>query len=176
MVCSPRGSAGRIWEMTTPALCPTCGRPLDEHNRQVRFKRPDAVFAIPGDDLAGRVWGDDPLLAVKDVGFFVRTLLPVKLTGGYTVTFGIWLTVESDVLYQAYQVWHASEYADLEISGEVANALPNWGEAVVGGRVSTEVRDPDQIPYVCGSDDPLILRILTDEWPHDEVLPYLPAQ
>lgn len=35
---------------------------------------------MSSEELAGNVWGDDPLLAVKDVGFYIRTLLPVKLT------------------------------------------------------------------------------------------------
>jgi hypothetical protein len=41
--------------------------------------------------------------------------------------------------------------------------------------VRTAVRDADQIPYVCASEDPLVARILTDAWPHDEVLSALPA-
>jgi hypothetical protein len=148
---------------------------VDEHNRHIRFSRPDVVFAMSPESLAGNTWGDDPLLAVKDVGLFVRTLLPVNLTGGYTVTFGVWLTVESETLHNAWQVWHEPEYSDLRIAGELANALPPWGDQVLGKHVRTEVRDPNAIPYVCGTHDPLVARILTDEWPHDQVLPHLPA-
>lgn len=105
----------------------------------------------------------------------MRTLLPVNLTDGFTVTFGVWLAVESDVLHHAWQIWHAPDYVGLRFCGQLANALPPWGEQVVGRRVCTEVRDANAIPSVCASDDPLVARILADEWPHDEVLPHLPA-
>jgi len=155
--------------------CPTCGRPVDEHDRHIRFQRPDVVFAMSQEELAGRVWGDDPLLQVEDVGCFIRTLLPVRLTGGYAVTFGVWLLVAPEVLHHAWSVWDAPAYLDLEIDGHLANALPRWGGDVVGRHVWTEVRDADEIPYVSASDDPLVTSLLTDEWAHDEVLPHLPV-
>jgi len=166
---------GSVLTVTRAEACPTCGRPVDEHDRHIRFQRPDVVFAMSEADLAGKVWGDDPLLQVDDVGCFIRTLLPVRLTGGYTVTFGAWLLVAPEVLHHAWSVWHAPEYLDLEVEGDLANALPRWGAGVVGKHVWTEVRDADEIPYVCASDDPLVSRLLTDAWAHDEVLPHLPG-
>jgi hypothetical protein len=154
--------------------CPTCGRPLDDHNRHVKYGRPDPVLALPAEKLEGAVWGDDPLLAVKDVGCFIRTLLPVRLTGGFTVTYGVWLGVEASVLEKAWTIWHAPEYAQLSFEGLVANALPPWGEATMGKLVQAAVRDVDAIPYVTASSDPLMRRLLGDEWSHDEVLATLP--
>ncbi len=159
---------------TASRHCPTCGRPLDDHNRQVKFKRPDSVFAIPDSELEGRVWGDDPLLAVKDVGFFIRTLMPVALTGGFTVTYGVWIEIESDDLHNAWRVWHLPEYVNLRLTGLLANAAPPWGDVLLGASVSAAPRDPDEIPYIIASTEPNLGRILTTEWPHEKVLAFLP--
>lgn len=66
--------------MTTTA-CELCGRPIDAHNRHVRFTLPDPVLAAspPSDDI----WlsHDDAatsvMMQVRHVGLFVRALLPV---------------------------------------------------------------------------------------------------
>jgi hypothetical protein len=78
--------------------CPKCGRPLDDHNRHLRFTWPDPVLSVPESERHSRTWGNDVLMQVKDVGSFVRVLLPVRLSGGYTVTFGTWLSVHPEDL------------------------------------------------------------------------------
>src|SRR5260370_41417659 len=79
-----------------PLACVTCGRALDAHDRHVRFKFPDPVLAA-SEDQRGKAWQSDPdanravMMQVPEVGPFVRALLPVHLSGGYTLTFGLWL-------------------------------------------------------------------------------------
>lgn len=56
------------------ASCPTCGRPLDEHDKNVRFRLPDPVLATPDWEGLDGTWlsESDPNLAVMmlvpDVG------------------------------------------------------------------------------------------------------------
>lgn len=75
------------------------------------------------------MWGSDVMMMVRDVGAFIRVLVPIRLSGGYTVTFGAWLGVHPDDLRHAYEVWNGPEYSGLELSGRLANRLPPLGGA-----------------------------------------------
>jgi hypothetical protein len=107
------------------AACPTCGRPLDEHNRHFRFKVPEPVLAIPEADRPGLTWGNDVLMQVEGVGFFVRILVPIKLTGGHTTTYGAWLSVHPEDLRRSWEVWTTPAYKELRLRGVLANSFPD---------------------------------------------------
>lgn len=121
--------------MVADNTCPTCGRPLDSHNQHFRFTLPDPVLDTPARESAPGTWMShgDPnssvMMQVPSVGPFVRVLLPVSLTGGFTVTFGVWLLVHPDDLARAYRIWWEPQYADLVLDGWLANALPGLGTA-----------------------------------------------
>src|SRR5688500_16881938 len=107
--------------MNDALVCAHCGRALDDHNRDLRFGLPDPVLAIPEAERESRTWGNDVMMAVEGVGGFVRALLPVRLTGGYSIRYGLWLSVSSAELRQAYDVWWEDAYRDLVLNGFVAN-------------------------------------------------------
>jgi len=154
--------------------CPACGRPLDLHNRHVRFTLPDAVLDLADREATAGTWMShgtargSVMMQVPDVGAFVRALLPVTLSGGCRITFGVWLAVDPSDLRTAFAVWWEPEYRDLRLHGWLANRLPPWG--LLTAPVETVVRDPDETPYCDHSTDPQLDRVLHDEWPHDLVL------
>ena len=152
--------------------CPNCGRKLDEHNRHVRFVLPDPVLEVPESEREARSWGNEVLLQVQGVGAFVRVLLPVRLSGGYTVTFGAWLAVHPEDLRRAWRVWWSDEYPRLELRGYLANAIPPWG--LLRAPAVARVRHPDQAPYLVESPDQLLGQVLENEWPHEPVLAVMP--
>jgi len=152
------------------AVCALCGRLSEEHNRQLRFVLPEPVLAVPADERASRTWGNDVLMMVQEVGAFVRVLVPVHLTGGYTVTFGAWLGVHPDELRRAYDSWFAPEYQQLELNGVLANMLPPWEEQTYRRPLRVTVRDSNEVPYAAESPDTGLQRILTAEWSHGFVL------
>jgi hypothetical protein len=162
----------------TATACPTCGLPLDTHNRHVRFQLPDPVLALPERDRTAGTWlshqdaNTSVMMQVPNLGGFVRVLLPVQLTGAYTVTFGVWLGVHPDDLRRAFKVWWEPEYKDLQLEGRLANALPNWG--LLGAPATTVVQDTDATPYVVQSSDPVLSQVLSNEWSHAAVLASLP--
>ena len=162
--------------MTASPVCPHCGRDLDQHNRHLRFRLPEPVLAVPEAERAERTWGTDVLTMVQGVGAFVRILVPVRLTGGYTVTYGAWLGVHPDDLKRAYDIWWDKSYATFEVEGRLANMLPPWENESYGRPLRAAVRDPDAVPYATESSDPQLQRILQDEWPLslvlDAVAPY----
>jgi hypothetical protein len=159
--------------------CATCGRPMEAHDRHVRFRLPDPVLPMPRQDRAEGTWKTDAdpnkavMMLVPEAGAFVRALLPVQLTGGYTVTFGVWVGVHPDDLKRAFEIWWTAEYAQLTMEGRLANALPCW--EVFGVPVTIAVSDPDVTPYCVSSSDQELASVLTDEWDHDLVLDTLPA-
>lgn len=154
----------------TTALCPSCGRSLDEHNRHIRFGVPEPVLSIPESERAARTWGNDVLMQVKDVGAFVRILVPVKLSGGYTVTYGAWLSVHPDDLRRAWEVWMDDSYAQLRLRGVLANMLPGWESETYVKPVEAAVLNVEETPYAVDSPDDFMRRVIQDEWPHEFVL------
>ena len=154
----------------TEARCHTCGRLLDEHQRHLRFRLPEPVLAVPANERADRTWGNDVLMEVRDVGAFVRVLVPVRLTGGYTITYGVWLGVRAEDLRRAWEVWRTPEYTDLRLDGLFANKLPAWERETYGRPLVATVRDPDAVPYATESDDPFMRCVLQEEWPHEPIL------
>jgi hypothetical protein len=158
--------------------CALCGRDVSAHDRQVRFRLPQPVLDSPERDQGPGAWvshGDaesSVMMQVPSIGAFVRALLPVRLTGGHAVTFGVWVGVHPDDLQRAFAVWWEPEYAGLRIDGYLANRIEPWG--LLGAPVRLEVRDPDQTPYCAASPDSVLSRVLDGEWPHEEVLAALP--
>ncbi|HEY7138869.1 MAG TPA: DUF2199 domain-containing protein [Methylomirabilota bacterium] len=154
----------------TEQRCPTCGRLLDEHRRHLRFRLPQPVLEVPEGERAERTWGNDVLMQVREVGSFVRVLVPVRLTGGYTVTYGAWLFVRPEDLRHAWEVWWTPEYAQLRLAGLLANMLPAWESHTYGKPLAIAVRDPESAPYAVDSSDDFMRRVLQDEWPHEPIL------
>ena len=159
--------------------CAECGREQSEHDRHVRFMLPDPVAAREIDIGSSGFWmsHDTPresvFMAVDGLGSFLRSLLPVRLTGGYVVTFGVWIGVPHEEMLRAFEVWNAASYVDLALNGLLANSLPIWG--LLGSRVHLEVSDLNQTPYCTSSSDDELSSVLTEVWPHERVLSELPA-
>jgi hypothetical protein len=143
------------------------------HDRQVRFTLPDPVLNARR-ATTNETWmshptaGESVMMQVSGLGAFVRVLLPVRLTEGHTVTFGVWLAIDPRELESVYGAWWKPEYRELRLTGRLANIIPPWG--MLAAPVATVVRDAEQTPYCDRSDDPLLDRVLHDEWAHDLVL------
>src|SRR3989442_9766282 len=66
--------------------CSLCGRPLDAHDRDVRFGLPNRIFELP-EEKRQLSRGGQAMVAARGIGQFVRVLLPVRLTGGFRIPF-----------------------------------------------------------------------------------------
>lgn len=161
------------------STCATCGRPLSEHNRDVRFRLPDPVLDLPDQERTDGVWmsHDDAIksvmMQVPGVGPFCRSLLPIHLDGGYTLHFGVWIAIHPNELQRAFSLWWTPEYETLELDGYLANSLPGWGG--LASPVHAVVRDSEHTPYLVSSTNAELEHVLVHEWPHEEVLARLPA-
>jgi hypothetical protein len=109
-----------------------CGRPLDAHDRQVRFRLPEPVLTSPAQEKTPGSWlsHDSPetsvMMQVPAIGAFIRALLPVRLSGGHTITFGVWMCINPRELPRVFAVWWEPEYRHLRLDGALANSIPPW--------------------------------------------------
>jgi hypothetical protein len=159
-----------------------CGRPVSEHNRHVRFTLPDPVLTLPERERTTGTWmshdtaNESVMMQIPNVGAFVRALLPVKLVGGDSVSFGVWLAIDprNDALRDLAALWWNDEqYRSLRVSGWLANAIPPWGLLAVP--VTATVQDVQQTPYCTESSDERLMRVIDEAWEHDLVLAELPS-
>ncbi len=112
--------------------------------------------------------GDSETMRVAGLGAFIRALVPVQLTHGHVITFGVWVSVFGDDLARASDIVWQPDYAQLELQGVLANELPPW--SVLGAPVNLMVRSTDQTPSCSASSDPELSRVLTEVWAHEFVL------
>lgn len=124
------------------------------------------------EERQGRTWQTRDMMDVQGCGAFIRALLPVKLTGDHSVTFGVWLAVDPDDMQRAFRAWWEPEYLTFTVDAWLANALPIWGLLAVP--VRAQVRQESELPYVVSSQDQNMTRVLTGEWDHELVLSALP--
>lgn len=126
--CKPDHLLPDTERVTTSATCPSCGRPLDAHDRHVRFTLPD-MLALPEQERTAGTWMSDDsagasvMMQVPKVGAFVRVLLPIHLTGGFSLTYGLWLEVSPKDLMRTFKVWWQPTCIDLQLSGRLGNAI-----------------------------------------------------
>lgn len=92
-----------------------------------------------------RVVGDD---ADPSVGAFVGALLPIRLVGGHTVTYGVWAGIHPAELQRVFGIWWEPEYQNLRLEGVLANSIAPWG--LLGAPVGLLVPRPPAHPVLLG--------------------------
>jgi hypothetical protein len=68
----------------------------------------------------------------------------VKLSGGYSVTFGFWVAIDPGQPRHLFDVWWTHEYERLALEGYLANEVMPWG--LLGAPISLRVRDRSHTP------------------------------
>ena len=167
-----RSSRAKVGGKATLEPCACCGiapgpggRPLS-----ITFEQPDVIDEVPPELLD--TWGGDPFLAIKDVGFFLRVILPIKLNDGFALNFGTWLEIHRDDFKAAWTAWNFPEYKDFEVEGYIANEIEPFAR-FPHALVKATVREIEQVPYLTSSDNEVFTKLLSDIWPHATVLaPY----
>ncbi|MFD6350247.1 DUF2199 domain-containing protein [Streptomyces roseolus] len=163
--------------MDTPApttTCSCCGDPLlDERRIDVRFGLPDVAFELP--EEARRSPGPSALLALEGAGFFMRCLLPVRLTGETELVLGAWVEVDEETFRHAADVWDDEvAYPQLVVRGRLANAVKPWGEDVLGAELTGRVEVADELPYLVEGHGPEAERLIGEVWDRNDVLARFP--
>jgi hypothetical protein len=140
------------------------------------FQLPDAVFALDPESVVSSPAGLPGRVAlVEGLGGFARTYADVALDVG-SVRFGLWLAVPDEVAELAIAAWDTPDFADLRLEGTIANALPPWGESLLGARaVARASADPAaDRPLVVGG-DPVVESLLHQTWERAAIVAAIPA-
>lgn len=159
--------------MNGSEACGQCGRPLDVHDRHFRFIQPDPVLDAGGVSSAD-VWmshadaNTSVMMQVNNIGAFVRALLPVHLTGGHAVTYGVWVGLDPKDLRHVFDTWWSEGYSSLVVEGFLANAIEPWG--LRAAPIRLEVLNTSHTPYCVDSPDKRLRSLLRDDWDHDLIL------
>lgn len=154
--------------------CEMCGGPVDAHDRQVRFRLPEPVLHSPGQERVPGAWlsHESPetsvMMQIPGLGSFVRALLVIRLDGGYAVIYGVWAGIHPGDLQRAHRVWWEREYQNLRLDGVLANSIAPQG--LLAAPVTLAVKDPERTPYCVSSSDHILSQVLSEEWPHKDIL------
>lgn len=130
---------------------------------------PDAVLAVPAGERPKRVGTFGSAFMHLDLTrFFVRALLPVRLSDGHEFHFGVWLETAEEICRQLAVKWDQPEYSAMRFGAVLANAVSPWDESILGAPCAAVVRDKEQLPYVDSSMHPQLASVLATPWPRAE--------
>ena len=73
------------------------------------------------------------MVAVPNLGSFVRALFPVRMTGGYCLTYGVWVGVEPPDMERVFAEWWAPTYPQTDFAGSLGERNSAVGSARVSG-------------------------------------------
>lgn len=133
----------------------------------IGFDTPKSVKDLPAERIHRAHRG---LMKADGIGYFVRCLLPVTLRNGPRIVIGLWLAISKADYRECRRVWDDNpKYQHLVVRGAVANVIDPWSDAL-GCDVTAEVFDVESLPVITASADPLVHRMLTEQWDPDQVL------
>jgi hypothetical protein len=150
-------------------ICPCCGNDVAAVQREIRLELPDSVLEVDPEDRKKRVGMDHPSFLQLDLKrFFVRALLPVRLTDGHEFHFGVWLEVPEPTCQTLWVNWEKPEYSQMRFGARLANSVPPWNDLLRGADCTAGVREQDKLPYVESSLHSELSRVLMTPWSRTE--------
>jgi hypothetical protein len=149
----------------TDHSCAVCGG--DAGPLSVRFGVPGALTGHSLDDARAY---DASMMEHPEGQWYIRALLYIPLTGGHEMLYCVWVQVAGDVGRKLHETWDDDEtYAGLRFIGTLANPLPGYG--LFGAEVVAAVGDPENLPRIESSADPVLGRIMTEPQPYETAVP-----
>jgi len=97
--------------------------------------------------------------------FFIRALLPVRLSDGHEFHFGVWLETTEETSRRLWTNWEQPEYSAIRFEATLANGVPPWNDSVLAASCVAAVRDQNQLPYVESSTQPQLAAVMATPWP-----------
>jgi hypothetical protein len=149
-------------------ICGCCGEPLPQGNLAWTYERPDPIVQLSDAELTERtIFQSAAVMSVKDLGNFIRVILPIPVDHDRVATLGIWVCVPQHTEWQ--RIMHAGRqggdlWASTEFAGRVVTAVQPWPE-IFGEWALIRVREPGPAPRIVHSSNPLLAEILTGPVP-----------
>ena len=150
-------------------ICPCCGKDITSVQREIKLELPELVRAIPAEERKTRVGvGGTAFMQLDLTHFFVRALLPVRLSDGHEFHFGVWLETDEATSKWLWQNWDLPGYAQTRFEATLASSVPPWNDAVLGASCVASTRDASQLPYIESSPQAALAGVLTTPWPRED--------
>lgn len=150
-------------------ICPCCGRDITSVEREIKRELPDVVRAIPEAQRKTRVGiGGTSFMQLDLERFFVRALLPVRLSDGHEFHFGVWLETSEQTAKELWTNWERPEYSAMRFEAVLANSVPPWNESILEADCVAAVRDHNQLPYIEPSNQSTLSAVMATPWPRTE--------
>jgi hypothetical protein len=149
-------------------ICGCCGQVLPQANLAWNYERPDPIVALTDAELAERtIFQSAAVTSVKDLGNFIRVILPIPTDHDRIATLGIWVCVPQNTDWQ--RVMQAGReggalWATTEFAGRVVTAVQPWPE-IFGEWAMIRVGPPGPAPCVVHSYNPVLAEILAGPVP-----------
>lgn len=135
---------------------------------------PEVIRALPEAERKSRVGvGGTSFMQLDLKRFFVRALLPVRLSDGHEFHFGVWLETLEETSKTLWTHWERPDYSTMSFEAVLANSVPPWNESILGARCVAGVRDQNQLPYIESSPQPQLAAVLATPWPRAECEEFL---
>src|ERR1700730_7607962 len=144
-------------------ICPCCGNDVTSVHRELKMELPDAVRAIPEDVRRTRVGvGGTAFMQLDLKRFFVRALLPVRLSDGHEFHFGVCLETPVETFKRLWTNWELPEesrrISSLRTRAVILFIGPNPGSAPIGGP-----QDRMYAPGIGPHHDDMAVRLILNE-------------
>lgn len=155
-----------------PYLCSCCGEPIAEDKLGFNYPLPDAVADLPEEEYNERLGvNTDAVLTVGGYGSYFRVLLPARLDDGRTVTFGVWVRIDSPDEFRRILDYcrEPEDPPSLTYQGVLCNAVAPWEGKTLGARVTASMLKVFTLPRIVAGDPPVV-EVLNGTWSAREVL------
>jgi hypothetical protein len=131
--------------------CASCGVEHDLSELEPSFERPDAYFAIPGDERAARCWNGDTMCVLRTPEapdrFYLRVVLPIPVRGEpQPFCWGVWVEVAEPDFTMVYDRWDDPDQSSATpFPARLANGLHDM-PPTVGLPGSVRLTSPTTVP------------------------------
>ncbi|MFD9124765.1 DUF2199 domain-containing protein [Kitasatospora sp. NPDC059571] len=158
--------------------CSCCTGGPDPADPRFNLSLPDPVADLleRGQQDAIR-FASDLMVATSTIGAFTRALLPVRLTDGRTVTFGVWVSIDRDTYARVSELGRDGtdeEYRTMRFDGLLASSPEPWGRRILRAEVSAGIPADSPydrpVPYLTATTHRTVTRIMNEAWAPAEVL------
>lgn len=149
--------------------CEHCGveHPLEE--LELSFRRPDAVASVPKDERSERVQKNNDLCVLDGQRFFVRALLPLKVSGRASAyNMGVWVEIARSSYERVCELWdEPDQSSEPSFLVSLANQIPTHPQTI-GLQAQLALTGPSTRPEVAlhPAGHPLVLEQVQGITPH----------
>ena len=156
--------------MTGERTCHCCGETLSADNLAWDFLQPDDFAELSAKQRAAAITFESRAFIVAEgFGAAARVILPIGLDTGHPVTLGVGVAPHAPDTMARTARQGGSAWVGYTFTGTLLNAVEPWPETIHTEITARGLVD-GELARVVDAADPLLKRVLTEKWPHRDVV------